>query len=82
MYIKDIRRKAEEEQFDIQPFIQKVYNSIKLYPNGTSLYIPEFIIPKLESHCDRNDIPIYVVTPNCVSVAKSYSQLLAYEKMR
>lgn len=82
MNFKDIKVKASEESIEIAVYIYKIKKAVIDKPFGTDIQIPIRYQHYLESYCDKNRIPFYIVTEDCCSVASTYSNLLAHENER
>lgn len=83
MELTEIKAKADEEAgIPLHPYINKILEQIELYPSGTDMSFPGYIILGLEKYCDDKGIPFYWVAEETISVAKTYTQLYYYEKER
>jgi hypothetical protein len=82
MDMKSLRSKAADEEEDISDYIKMVSDYISKHPTGMDIYIPKYVIPKLEKYCDDNHIPFYHLYDTTCSVARTYTQLYEYEDKR
>ena len=82
MNLERIKQKAAEEVINIEYYINLIRSKIEASPEGTSLNLPRYLIPKIEAHCDQHNIPFYHVAETLCSFAKTYSALYAMEQQR
>lgn len=82
MKLSEIKNKAAKEDIDISKELGLIESTLKSSPDGSDINIP---IEKLDAvilYCDNNNIPVYNIAENCLSIAHSYTQLLARERSR
>lgn len=82
MKLEQIQRQSVEEGTDILPYLNFIVWHVKRFPEGSDIFVPQKLIPKLEEYCDSNLIPFYAVCENTCSIAASYTQLLSHETLR
>ena len=82
MKLYQIKDKADQETINLTTELAQIAKLRSQHPDGYDLKIHPGISLKLEQYCDAHNIPVYLVSWDCLSIANTYSQLYQKEIMR